>query len=285
MPTESIEVSARFPVTPDRLYSAWLDSQEHTRFTGDTARVDPMVGGRFSAWSGYITGETLELDPPRRIVQSWRNSEFPDGASDSRIELSFEPEGEGTRLTIVHTGIPEGQADQCEDGWIDYYFEPMQRYFRRLADKLAAPDEPAGAGMAAMKVVAAASAKKAAAAGPVRRGRTAAKKNAAKPARNAAKKAGRKAARKVAGRKLARKVAGRKPARKVAGRKAARTGSGVRGRKTARTVTRRKRATGRGATRKRATGRGTARKRATGRRATRRGATRRATTRKGARRR
>jgi len=140
MPTESIEVSARFPVSPDRLYAAWLDSQEHTRFTGDTARVDPLVGGRFSAWSGWITGETLMLDPERRIVQSWRTTEFPEGADDSRIEVRFEPVTGGTRLTIVHTNIPEGQGHQYEDGWIDYYFEPMQRYFRRIAAMLAAPD-------------------------------------------------------------------------------------------------------------------------------------------------
>jgi len=142
MPTESIEVSARFPVTPDRLYAAWLDSQEHTRFTGDTARVDPLVGGRFTAWSGWITGETLVLEPERRIVQSWRTTEFPEEAEDSQIEVRFESVTGGTRLTIVHTNIPEGQGHQYEDGWIDYYFEPMQRYFRRIAAILATPDGP-----------------------------------------------------------------------------------------------------------------------------------------------
>jgi len=142
MPTESIEVSARFPVTPDRLYAAWLDSQEHTRFTGDTARVDPLVGGRFTAWSGWITGETLVLEPERRIVQSWRTTEFPEEAEDSQIEVRFEAVTGGTRLTIVHTNIPEGQGHQYEDGWIDYYFEPMQRYFRRIAAILATPDGP-----------------------------------------------------------------------------------------------------------------------------------------------
>jgi uncharacterized protein YndB with AHSA1/START domain len=226
MPTESIEVSARFPVSPDRLYAAWLDSQEHTRFTGDTARVEPLVGGRFTAWSGYITGETLELHPDRRILQTWRTTEFPDGAEDSRIEVRLEPVEGGTRLTIVHTGIPDGQGHQVEDGWIDYYFEPMQRYFRRIAAMLAAPDAPVTrAALAAVKPRRAAAPRKAAA----KTAKAATKKTAAKPARAAARprvkaKAARArvkvARRKIAvGKRVARAASARPARRKAAVRK------------------------------------------------------------------
>jgi uncharacterized protein YndB with AHSA1/START domain len=252
MPTESIRVSARFPVTPDRLYAAWLDSQEHTRFTGDTARVDPLVGGRFSSWSGYISGENLELEPARRIVQSWRTTEFPDDSENSRVVVTFEPEGDGTRLTIEHTDIPEGHGDRCEDGWIDYYFEPMQRYFRRLAALLAAPDDegstttrPARKGSAtrrrtATRPAARAAVKKAAAtarSGPARK--AAAKR--ATPKRAAAGRATT-SRRKAAGSRTttARKAAKKTTARRASARKAATRRGSPPARRTARKATRRK---------------------------------------------
>jgi uncharacterized protein YndB with AHSA1/START domain len=129
MPTESLRLAATFPVPPERLYQAWLDSREHAAFTGGAAAIEPTVGGAHSSWDGYIWGRFLELDPGRRILATWRTSEFPPGADDSRLEITFEPSGGGTRVTIVHTEIPEGHAARYEVSWEDFYFDPMRKYF------------------------------------------------------------------------------------------------------------------------------------------------------------
>ena len=50
--------------------------------TGSPAIVDPEIGGAFEAWDGYISGRTLSLEPGRRIVQSWRTSEFAEDEGD-----------------------------------------------------------------------------------------------------------------------------------------------------------------------------------------------------------
>jgi activator of HSP90 ATPase len=126
---DEFQLKIEFDVSPEELYSAWLDSEMHSEMTGAGATIDPRVGGQHSAWDGYITGTTLELEPFRRIVQSWRTSQFPVEAPDSRVELLFEETEDGTLLTIVHTGIPEGQGDDYLTGWQDYYFDPMEEYF------------------------------------------------------------------------------------------------------------------------------------------------------------
>lgn len=131
---ENIEVSTIFAVTPQRLYEAWLDAEEHGKFSGGIAVIEPRVGARFSAWDGYITGTTLELTPHRRILQSWRTSDFPAGSPDSLLEVLLTAEADGTRLTLRHTNIPEGQGEEYRQGWLDYYFEPMQAYFAGGAD-------------------------------------------------------------------------------------------------------------------------------------------------------
>ena len=122
-------ISTFLPVLPEKVFRAWLSSEGHSAMTGSPAKVEPRVGSSFSAWDGYITGKTLELKPYTRIVQAWRTSEFPDDSQDSRIEILLEKAGEGTKLTLAHTDIPEGQADSYEGGWEDSYFKPMREYF------------------------------------------------------------------------------------------------------------------------------------------------------------
>ncbi|MBM3136847.1 MAG: hypothetical protein FJZ98_01525 [Chloroflexi bacterium] len=124
-----LEVYKIFLVKPSQLYKDWISSIGHSAFTGSPAVIDPKVGGNFTAWDGYIWGVTLELEQDKRIVQSWRTTEFPTQASDSRIELFFEPFNGGTKFTIRHSNIPDGQSDGYEAGWEDYYFKPMQEYY------------------------------------------------------------------------------------------------------------------------------------------------------------
>jgi len=130
MSTESITLWEIFPASPREIYDAWLSSA-HGKMVGSTATVDPRVGGAFTAWDGYIRGTTLELEPYRRIVQAWRTTEFSAASPDSRLELLLEQVEGGTRLTIRHTEIPEGQSASLEQGWIDHYFRPMKEYFAR----------------------------------------------------------------------------------------------------------------------------------------------------------
>jgi uncharacterized protein YndB with AHSA1/START domain len=82
---DQLELSIPLAATPEEIYSAWLSSEGHTAMTGSPARVHGKLGGEFTAWDGYIFGKTLELDPPRRIVQAWRTTEFPQGSPEWRL--------------------------------------------------------------------------------------------------------------------------------------------------------------------------------------------------------
>ncbi len=127
---EAIEVSADFKVSPKQLYEAWLDGKQHSAFTGGAASVEARVGGEHTAWNGYIWGKNVVLEPHRRIVQTWRTTEFPEDSQDSQLEILLEPTAGGTRLRLVHTRIPDGQGDMYRDGWDEHYFRPMRSYFK-----------------------------------------------------------------------------------------------------------------------------------------------------------
>ena len=68
-------VSDVIPASPDEVYRAWLSSEGHSEMTGGAANASDEVGASFDAWDGYIEGKNVDLEPGRRIVQSWRWSE------------------------------------------------------------------------------------------------------------------------------------------------------------------------------------------------------------------
>jgi activator of HSP90 ATPase len=128
---ESFTLTTTLPASPKEIYNAWLSSEGHSQMTGSQAEVQGSSGGTSTAWDGYIWGKTLELEANHRIVQAWRTSEFPEGSSDSRVEILLEEDPNGTKITLTHTDIPEGQGDGYKQGWEDFYFTPMRVYFSK----------------------------------------------------------------------------------------------------------------------------------------------------------
>jgi activator of HSP90 ATPase len=114
--SDSIKVSAVIPAEPKAVYAAWMSSNGHGGMTG-------------SAWDGYISGKTLELEKDARIAQTWRTTEFGPGDPDSNLEVLLQAAKGGTKVTLVHTNIPVGHGEEYRRGWIDFYFKPMKEYF------------------------------------------------------------------------------------------------------------------------------------------------------------
>ncbi len=134
MATDSFVVSAVIPATPEAVYKAWLSGKEHAAMTGGAATGSARVGGKFTAWDGYIEGKNLELEPGKRIVQSWRTTEFSDDDPDSRLEVVLAPAKGGTKVTLRHSDLPKGQGADYKSGWVEHYFEPMKEYFGSRSD-------------------------------------------------------------------------------------------------------------------------------------------------------
>lgn len=127
---KTIELSSTFSIPAEKLYKAWLDPVHHAAMSyGGQAEFEVRVGGTHSTGDGYITGQFLELEPGRRIVETWRTSDFPEEQPDSRVELLFEDVPEGGRIQLVHQDLPEEQIEEYQKGWMEYYFQPMKLYF------------------------------------------------------------------------------------------------------------------------------------------------------------
>ena len=119
------------PAEPDEVYNAIIDGKKHSDFTGSKATSDPKVGGKFTAWDGYIFGKYIELEKGKKIVQEWITTEWPKGYPPSIFELKFKKVQSGTEIEMMHSKVPEEQADDYEQGWEDYYWKPLKEYFKK----------------------------------------------------------------------------------------------------------------------------------------------------------
>jgi len=90
MKTKDIKQFVTIKATPHQLYDAFMDSEVHSKFTGASAKIDPKVGGEFTAWDGSLEGKTLQLENDKKIVQQWRSNEenWPEGTY-SNLTLEF----------------------------------------------------------------------------------------------------------------------------------------------------------------------------------------------------
>jgi uncharacterized protein YndB with AHSA1/START domain len=110
--------------TPERLWEAITDTEIRSKYQfGMRATSDWTPGSRYemSSPAGGLLGEgvNLEIDPPRRLVQSmvalWGDDVKSEGTS--RITWEIEPVGDSCRLTVIHDELREGANDQLYGGW------------------------------------------------------------------------------------------------------------------------------------------------------------------------
>jgi uncharacterized protein YndB with AHSA1/START domain len=129
--TRTIVQKVIIPATPDEVYEAFMDPEKHSEFTNTMTTGSKEVGGEISASDGYISAKNIELKKGKRIVQEWTTTEWPEGYPPSLLELDLKKVPHGTELTMTHSEVPDEQADDYAEGWMDYYWNPLVEYFKR----------------------------------------------------------------------------------------------------------------------------------------------------------
>jgi uncharacterized protein YndB with AHSA1/START domain len=110
--------------TPERLWEAITDPEMRAKYSfGVTVESDWTPGSRYESShpSGVdiAAGENLEVDPPRRLVQSFNAlwGEHVQSEGTSRVTWEIEPVEDSCRLTVTHDQLREGASDELYGGW------------------------------------------------------------------------------------------------------------------------------------------------------------------------
>ncbi len=125
----TIRQTALIDASPAEVYEAYVDPKKHAAFTGSAATGTPRMGCKFTAWDGYIMGKYVKLEKGKKIVHEWTTTEWPAGYPPSIIELTLKAKGKKTELVMVHSKAPAEQAEDYAQGWRDWYWEPLKKYF------------------------------------------------------------------------------------------------------------------------------------------------------------
>jgi activator of HSP90 ATPase len=130
--TTSITQKVVISALPEEVYDMLMNPKKHSEFTGSKATGKAVVGAKFTAWDGYISGRNLELEKEKRIVQEWVTTDWPDDYPPSKLEFILRKVNDKTELIMVHSNIPIEQEEELKQGWIDYYWNPLKSYFEKL---------------------------------------------------------------------------------------------------------------------------------------------------------
>jgi uncharacterized protein YndB with AHSA1/START domain len=115
--------------TPERLWQALTDPEMKRKFTfGVWVESDWKRGSSYTGTAGKTTvapgtaileGENLEVDPPRRLVQSYRAlwSDDVKREGTSRVTYEIEQIRDSCRLTVIHDQLREGANPELYGGW------------------------------------------------------------------------------------------------------------------------------------------------------------------------
>lgn len=124
--TSKVFVALRVKATPERAFAVfteeigawWRPNGLFQTTPRDPGRLsfEPGEGGRLieTLASGKVfeIGRVLAWEPPRRLVFLWRQASFPPDLA-TEVEVSFEPVGDETRVSVEHRGFDRVPADSA----------------------------------------------------------------------------------------------------------------------------------------------------------------------------
>lgn len=125
MPTAEatiIEREVRIAATPETVFSFFTEPEKYVRWKGQKAELDPRPGGVFRVdfdGKDIARGEFVEVEPYRRLVFTWgwEGEGHPIPPGSSIVEVTLEPDGDGTMVRLVHRDLPEGAVPKHAEGW------------------------------------------------------------------------------------------------------------------------------------------------------------------------
>jgi uncharacterized protein YndB with AHSA1/START domain len=140
--TDAVRQSVTVPLPVERAFELFVDEfgkwwPKDSHHTGGApladAIIEPFEGGRWYERTQEGTesewGRVLVVERPHRILLAWQLSpkfEYdPEPARATEVEVTFEPQGEGTSVTLEHRGFevhgdggpPMRKAVAAEGGW------------------------------------------------------------------------------------------------------------------------------------------------------------------------
>jgi uncharacterized protein YndB with AHSA1/START domain len=133
--------------TPETIWPFLIDADKHVEWVGTVAEIDARPGGTYRvlvAGQHQSAGQFVEVVPKEKVVFTfgWEEKDHPIPPGSSTVEITLQPEGDKTRVRLVHRGLPADAVDDHGVGWAHY----LERLTIAASGGDPGPDVPLGAG-------------------------------------------------------------------------------------------------------------------------------------------
>jgi uncharacterized protein YndB with AHSA1/START domain len=140
--SEVVEREVRIAARPETVFEFLVDPEKQVLWMGRRAQLDARPGGIYRVEindQAIARGEYLEVVPAKKVLVTfgWEGQEAGQGEhgvppGSSRVEMTLEPDGDGTLVRLRHYDLPEQARDMHGQGW--------ELYLGRLAIAAAGGD-------------------------------------------------------------------------------------------------------------------------------------------------
>jgi uncharacterized protein YndB with AHSA1/START domain len=121
--TEPVRREVRIAAPRELVFAYFTDPARMVDWFGQGALLEPRPGGTFRVdvnGRDVVVGEYVEVDPPRRVVFTWGFAGGAIAPGSTRVEVTLEPDGDGTQVVLLHHGLAGPARDGHAEGWSRY---------------------------------------------------------------------------------------------------------------------------------------------------------------------
>ncbi len=112
--------------TPEEVFEALVNPDIIQDWSGDEAKMNDQVGGKFSLWGGQMFGINTEVVKNKRLVQDWGYDQWD---TLTKVTFTIKAKGKKAVVELLHEDVPEKSLQSITEGWNTYYLGAMQDMF------------------------------------------------------------------------------------------------------------------------------------------------------------
>jgi uncharacterized protein YndB with AHSA1/START domain len=111
--------------TPETIWPFLTEPDKHVQWEGTVADIDARPGGTYRvlvAGEFQSSGQYVEVVSHEKVVFTfgWEQEGNPITPGSTTVEITLHPDGDKTRVRLVHRGLPDDAVPDHIRGW-DHY--------------------------------------------------------------------------------------------------------------------------------------------------------------------